>query len=250
VFFVLAAAVSFTTWVGCGGDDDDSNNNGGGGGATTSSFAGWFANGNESGQLGVTVSVPNLARRLMAPGVAAHEVGASGTMTLTGGGGVVALTGTFDDETGDLSLTGGGYTFTGIYDVGPPGGLFGSYTGPNGGGQFSATSGGTSGTQVYGGQYQSDDANSSGTFLMAIRGGLLEGAAVEDGDSLGIYFSGTVTGTGTTRAIAFTASDGTEDVTGTGTLDTGTNHVSGRYLVEFSATPVDSGSWSGDLVTP
>lgn len=242
----LSVVISFATWVGCGNDDDNSNNNGGGGGATTSSFTGWFANGNESGRLTVTVNAPNLARGLLAPRAA---VTASGSLTPTGGA-PVPLTGTFDDTNGDLNLSGGGYALGGIYDIGPPGNFFGGYTGPNGGGQFSCASGSTSGMQVYGGDYLSDVTAGGGTFLLSLLNGVIEGVATETGDSLGLYFTGTATGTGTTRTIAISGSDAGYDMTGTGTLNTSTNHISGRYNVEFSATPVDSGAWSGDLITP
>lgn len=245
----LCLAISFATFVGCGSDDDKSNN-GGGTPPTTSSFAGWLANGAESGQLGITVSVPNLARKLLAPGAGRASVAASGTLVLTGTTTGIPLTGTFDDQTGDLVLSGGGYDIAGIYDIGPPGNFVGTYTGPNGSGQFAAASGGLSSAEIYGGSYQSDVSLDGGTFLIAVRGTEIQGVATETGSSTGMEFTGTVSGTGTTRDIAISSPDnGGYTMHGAGTLDTGTHHVSGRFNVDFNSLPADSGSWAGDLVT-
>jgi hypothetical protein len=157
------------------------------------------------------------------------------------------MPGTFDDQTGDLHLAGGGYTLDGIYDTGPPGNLFGGYTGPNGPGSFSCESGAASSAQVFGGSYASDFSGESGTFLLALRGTAIDGAATADGDSVGLAFTGTLAGT----AITISAPN-TNGYTmhGAGTLNPTTHHISGRYNIDLNAAPADSGAWSGDLVTP
>ena len=250
MILLAAGILSLGIWAGCG--SDDSNDNGGGGTPTptTSSFAGWMANGAESGQLGITVSAPNLARNLLGPGARQGSVAATGTLVLTGTTVGIPLTGTFDDVTGDLHLDSGtGYTFDGIYDTGPPGEFVGIYYGPNGTGQFSAQSGSATSAEVYGGSYLSDVSGDGGSFLMAIRGTAIEGVATEDGDSTGVAFTGTISGTGTTRPIVI-SSPNLNGITmhGNGSLNTTTHHMSGRFNVDFNSLPADSGDWSGDLV--
>jgi hypothetical protein len=54
---------------------------------------------------------------------------AAGTLTLVNGGGTVALTGSYDSTTGALSLSGGGYNFSGMVAKGE---ATGSFTLPDG----------------------------------------------------------------------------------------------------------------------
>ena len=245
---LLTTIVSFSVLVGCNNNYKSSGGGGGGGGATTSSFAGWLANGSESGLLTVTISKAGLTRPRPGSLSPAASVTATGSLVLTGTTTGIAMPGTFDDETGELHLTGGGYTVDGLYDVGPPSNLSGIYRGPNGAGQFSCESGAASSAQVYGGSYLSDASGDGGTFLMAVRGTAIHGVATADGDSMGLPFAGTLAGTAITiQAPSFNG----YTMHGTGTLNTTTHHVSGRYNIDLDGptpTPADSGAWVGDLV--
>lgn len=67
------------------------------------------------------------------------EATATGTLTISGGGGTADLTGTFNTTTGALSLSGGGFTFAGTITSGvmsgtytSTGGASGAFTGLNG----------------------------------------------------------------------------------------------------------------------
>jgi hypothetical protein len=248
---LLATIVAICVVAGCSSNDKKNPvSPGAGGGATTSTFTGWFANGNESGRMSITVGVANLSRTRPGSNAAHASVVATGTIVLTGGG-TAALTGTFDDQTGDLNVAGGGYTISGIYDTGPPGNVFGGYTGPNGGGTFSCVTGGASTASVYGGDYASSFSGDNGTFLFAVRGTTLDGAATSAGDSIGFPFTGTISGTGTTRPITITSLIlNNYQISASGTLNTSTNHVVGTFHVAFMSNPADSGTWSGDLLTP
>lgn len=241
----LSAVLSFSVFVGCNSNDNKNSGGGGGGGATTSSFAGWMANGTESGLLTVTISKAGLTRPRPGSLSPAASVTAAGSLMLSGTTTGIPMPGTFDDQTGELHLTGGGYTLDGIYDTGPPGNLFGGYSGPNGPGTFSCESGATSSAQVYGGSYASDFSGESGTFLMAFRGTAIDGVATADGDSTGLAFTGTLAGTAIT--IQAPLLNG-YTMHGAGNLNTTTHHVNGRYNIDFNAVPADSGAWSGDLV--
>lgn len=249
---ILMAAISFTIWVGCGSDDTKNPMNPGGG-ATSSSFTGWMGNGTESGKLSLTVQMGNLAGRLRAPGAVSHVVTATGFFTPSGGA-TDTLSGTFDDESGYVDVAGDSYTLTGVYDSGPPSVLFGTYTGPNGSGKFTCSVGGATSADIYSGTFQNEAQTSNGTFVIAVRGSALEGAAIEDGGSSPIGFTGTVTGAGTVKTLAISSLiTNNFKLTASGTVDTGTHLTSGTYHIDdytvpSSPAPADSGTWSGELV--
>ncbi len=227
VLSCLTAVLALGLVAGCGDDDDDNTPPPAGGGATSTAFTGWLANGVENGSLAITVNAPNLAGRVGAPTAPRLEVTSTGTLSLSGSA-PIDLTGTLDDETGDLTLAGGGYTLTGIYIPGPPGNMFGSYTGPNGDGSFDVLTGGSSSATVMCGEWTSDDLE-SGTFTFTIRGSEIEGVIYAPGsppplDSF--TFTGTVSGTGTSLPVVIAASlPGVGTLTANGTLDTTTNTV-------------------------
>jgi hypothetical protein len=246
---IFAAALSLTFAVGCS-KSDKKNPLGPGGGATTSSFAGWFGNGSESGMLSLKVNRGNLARPLHGQGVTSLIATVSGFLTISGGA-TDTLNGTFDDESGYIDVSGGGYTLSGVYDPGPPSAAFGTYTGPNGDGKFECKLGAASSADVYCGTYENQAHTSNGSFIFAIRGNQLEGAAIESGASDAPGFTGTVSGTGTTRTLAITSlvTNGYK-LTAAGTLDTGTHQVAGTYHIQYNSAPNDSGTWSGARCSP
>jgi hypothetical protein len=243
----FAAVLGMSFWVGCGNDDKNPMNPGG---ATSSSFAGWLGNGNESGMLTLTVSMANLAGRLPAPGAASVTVTATGFLTHSGGT-TDTLNGIFDDETGYVDVAGGGYTLAGVYDPGPPSVMFGTYTGPNGSGDFACRVGGVSSADIYCGTFENEAQLVDGTFIVAVRGTELEGAAIESGSSNPTGFTGTVSGTGTIRTFAFSSTiTGGYKLIGSGQVNTSTHLVGGTYKIEYNTAPYDSGTWSGELCQP
>lgn len=200
--------------------------------------------------LSVTVHTGNLAGRLQAAGEASAAVTASGFLTISGGA-TDTLNGNFDGDTGYLDLTGGGYSFSGVYDSGPPSKVFGPYTGPNGDGQFDCIVGGASSADIYCGTYQNQAHSSDGTFIFGVRGTSIEGAAIENGASEAPGFTGTVSGTGAIRTLSITSlTTNGYKLTATGQLDTGAHTVGGTYKIDYNSAPYDSGGWSGTKCNP
>lgn len=149
-----------TSLVGCGSDDDD-NNSGknppatpGGGDAggedhgkhklASGAYRGIFTGGSEMGVIDVTVPEASSAAsvHLLADG---NTIPLTGTLTPAGGE-AVELTGSFDPESGTVSLEGGGYSLLGSLN---DNGFGGGYSGPNGGGSFQAASNADGKTEVF-----------------------------------------------------------------------------------------------------
>ena len=243
----FAAALGLTLLLGCG---SDKKNPMAPAGSTTTSFAGWFGNGSESGMLRVTLHEGNLVRQLRAPGATSTVVTASGFLTISGGA-TDTLNGTFDDETGYIDVSGGGYTLAGVYDSGPPSTVFGTYTGPHGNGKFECKPGAASSAEVYCGTYHNQATTKDGSFIFAIRGTELEGAAIESGASDAPGFTGTVSGTGNPKVLTISSlTTNGYRLTAAGTLDTNTHQVAGTYHITFNSAPNDSGTWSGQRCGP
>jgi hypothetical protein len=211
------------------GSDGGGSNGGGGGGATTTEFVGILSSddGLESGSLAVTVSTATPAPP--APtSVALAIVTASGTLTLVGGT-PVALTGSYDDATGALTITGGGYSFTGVYDGSNR--LEGTYTGPTTAGTFvSAQSDGT--TEAFCGSYAGDD---QGLWNFVIDGNDILGEAVSVNSGTSAPLDGSING----NAISILF-PGTQQVLATGTRSGST--VSGTW---DDPNSTDQGTWTG-----
>ena len=209
------------------GDDD-----GGTGPGNTSSFVGIFSSddASESGSLSITVETASP----MVGGVrvmAFVPVDVTGTLSLTGGG-TVALTGTYDPDTGDLDVSGGGYTFTGTFDGTSR--LEGTYTGPTTSGTFILSLDDNTSATAYCGTYEADDLSDDGTFSFVIDGTVLLGEAVSSVDGTNIPLDGTVSGTTITIFIP-----GTQLELATGTLNG--SDVSGTFDDQQGTT----GTWQG-----
>ena len=211
------------------GDDDDG---GTGPGGNTSNFVGIFSSddASESGSLTITVQTANP----MVGGIrtmALVPVDVTGTLTLTGGG-TVALTGTYDPDTGDLDVSGGGYSFSGVFDGTSR--LEGTYTGPTTSGTFILSLDDNTSASAYCGTYEADDLSDDGTFSFVIDGNVLLGEAVSSQDGTNIPLDGTVSGSNITIFIP-----GTQQTLATGTIS-GTN-VSGTFDDQQGTT----GTWQG-----
>jgi len=224
----LLAGLALTLVFACGSDGGGSNN---GGGNTSTSFVGILSSddGSESGSLLVSVSTATPAPP--APtSVAFASVGASGTLTLVGGG-TISLSGTYDDASGDLALSGGGYSFAGSYDGSNR--LEGTYTGPSTTGTFvSAQDDGS--TEAFCGSYLGDD---QGLWNFVIDGTTILGEAVS------VNSGGTLPLDGTISAGAISiVYPGSQTVLATGTRSGAS--VSGTWNDPNSS---DQGTWTGGV---
>jgi hypothetical protein len=158
-----------------------------------------------------------------------------GSFTVTGslsydGGAAVALSGSYDDATDILALTGGGYTFGGSFDgVDRIEGIMSGTAS----GSFVATK--AASAKAYCGTYDGDD---QGTFSFVIAGSVVRGSAVSsvNGPNAPIALDGTISGS----TISIHA-PGSSAGFATGTLS-GTN-VSGTWDDGQGST----GTWSGSV---
>jgi hypothetical protein len=149
----------------------------------------------------------------------------------TGGTGTISLTGEFTPPSGPLTLSGGGYTFTGSISNNQ---LSGTYTGPNGSGGFVAFSGaGGENVTVFCGEYT---GGSTGEWLLVRSANSLRGIAADD-DGTKFELTGSV---GTNNSVNLTFPGGSA----TGSL-TSMTQMSGTWRVPATGTIQDSGNWSG-----
>jgi len=224
--FIICLAVSCLSVNGC---KDDSNPTGAGGGPTT--YTGVMAGAGVSGSISFIISTPKRSyTSTMAEG---DTLEVTGSLKLNGGA-TITLTGYYDVETGELSLTGGGYTFFGFEDEGNISGTF-AYSW--GSGLFKAEQGSSSTVSTYCGSYQDNSPGTgSGFFNMTISGtSILLIMSPSDGSG---YFWAEGTLTGGTDIVIF--SPGNPSVPwATGTLNTSNNTMSGTYVRD------PGGTWSG-----
>jgi hypothetical protein len=195
---------------------------------------GVIADASESGVLTVTISTGTLAvlpraGSLVAflsattPAYASALVAVNATATLKiQGGASISLTGTYDTGTHGLSLSGGGYAFTGTYSNGVLSGTFTNPTGLTGG--FSAQAGSPSSVVAYCGTYA---GNASGYWDVMLNStdNVISGIAV-------------ATNSGSLASIAGTASGSSWSGTYTPTSGTG-----GTWSMTLSGTNL-TGTWS------
>jgi hypothetical protein len=156
---------------------------------------------------------------------------ATGTIAFaTGGTGTISLSGEFTPPSGPLTLSGGGYAFTGSISDNQ---LSGTYTGPNGSGGFVAFRSDPAETiTVFCGDYS---GGSSGEWLLVRSGNTLRGIAA-DVDGTKFELSGSVA---TNNSISLTFSGGSAS----GSFTSATE-ISGTWRVPANAT-APSGNWSG-----
>jgi len=180
-----------------------------------------------------------VASRMVPVGFSADMAGTqddiSATLTITGGGGTIDLTGTYTAP--NLTLSGGGWTFTGTMSGGV---ITGTFTGPSGNGDFQALSspqgspatvmcGTSTGTDNHG-QSTGGDFNliaGSGVFVIVTGGGLVLPRGTYTGTTIDAYTQSVTQGgvTSTVRlngSITATSASGTYGVTSTdGTSEQG-----------------------------
>jgi len=209
-------------------------NGGGGGGGGTSSFVGTVVGGaanDESGSLTFDIAGAALAPPASITTNSSATLTVTGTLTLVSpAAGTVPLTGTYDDATNALDLSGGGYAFTGVFDGTSR--LEGTYNGANGAGLF-VTALDLGNAVAFCGTFDGDD---DGTWNFVVNGTTLSGSALtSSGDAAPL--DGTVAGTDITIVNPVNPTGpplATGTITGTtatGTWDTGAGQ---------------SGTWTGN----
>lgn len=166
---------------------------------------------------------------------AASPVTATGTLMIPVGRNI-PLTGTYDPGTGALTLSGGGFTFTGMYSFPNIGGTFTAPGGATGG--FWSQPGTQANVVPYCGTYDAG-SNGKGYFMMAVdfASGQIVGIAVAtDNNNQGRGFTGSVSGN--SIAISWT------DTQGTGTASA---TFGGTNKSTFSGTVSPPGGGSGTI---
>lgn len=189
-----AAMACLTLLSACG-------DSGGGSGSISTTFSGILSatDGLTTGAL--SLSIATASPSPPAPlGVALVEVNVTGTLTLEGSP-AIPLTGTYETTTGDLIVTGGGYTLTGVFNGVDR--LEGTFTGPgnsSGGFVVTQTTTGTPAT-TFCGSFARDDQQDAGTFSIVIRGNSALGrwASSVDGATGGL--EGTLSGNSITITV-------------------------------------------------
>lgn len=248
----LAAASLLLLGLAVGACSDDNNdNNGSGGPPASADYKGLVAStSGETGPLSITFASPVSAP----PALPASPTGpmlsggspvaASGTFYL-GGTGPIALTGTLDS--GQLSMTGSGWTFTGTLADGE---ITGSFTGPGGeSGSFAAIAD-SEGNPVaaYCGSYAGTDfttdpaSSTGGTFSVVIAGTVVLGTAYND-DGSNEDFSGTANTTAKTFTIKKTTEQGTLNASGSYSATS----ISGTWNTKVGSLTAASGEFGGGV---
>jgi len=251
----LLVALGVVFWSGCGSDDD---NPPGGGGATSTTFTGVFANGTENGSIRATLATTTLAPKSPSPLrsiLAVHPsskavVAATGTLRLVGGG-TVNLTGSYNDVSDSLNLSGAGYAFGGEYDTsGTFNSINGQYTGPNGAGFFGMVTGTAAVASTYCGAFASTTGSGLvGNWDILIAGSQVGGIGIPTAGTP-IAFEGTIQTSGAMRTLVAGATDaGVFNLSVTGTLNTTNNTISGTWTYDdlTVSNSDDTGTWSGSL---
>jgi len=227
------ALIAFLTSSGCNNNNDPVSPGGGGGGGT-STLVGTMAGPTIGGKLMLILptSTPAPANGTRAAHAA---IVASGSFTPVGGAAIV-LAGTYDTSTKALSVTGGGYTFTGTYVSGV---LRGSWT------RTPAAAAGTfvvvlansaTSVHVYCGTFTSTSGGASGIFNFAVQGSTIDGLAYTSSGTE-IRLQGTLAGSSVTLINPLNPGP----FLATGTINSAANTASGTY--DDSAG--NSGNWSG-----
>lgn len=227
----IVFAVALVLVGGCSSSTDGTGSSSGTSGAPATggpAFRGTLTGKGESGIVDVTL--PSGAKVASVNPLAGEPAGSTVIATINlGNGKTFSLTGTWDDATKTLSITGGGYSLTGTLSGST---LSGTYSGPNGAGSFALQASVSGAVNVYCGTYMG--TGGGGTWNL-VQGG--------DNKLSGSYTptaggSGLLTGTLTGSAIALNVSSGGA-ANGTISGDT----INGTYGAPPAAT--DGGTWTG-----
>jgi len=228
-FLLLAFAIFALLIGGCSDDDNPTTP-----GPTTTSYTGVMAGTGVSGTLAITI--PTAKRAYGLSSTASDTIAITAELKINGGA-TIPLTGTYIASTGAISLTGGGYTFTGTLADGV---VTGSFTYSGGSGIFRCDEGTSSTTTSYCGRYQdTTPGTGAGYFNMSINGTAIYVLVYPD-NAGGSAFSTTGSINASNQISIYDAETG-GTVIATGTLNPTAHTVSGTY----AGSP--GGTWSGGL---
>jgi hypothetical protein len=229
----IRSLTALTGFIALGLGACSSDDNGGGGGGT-SSFVGTVVGGtnhDESGSLTFDIAGTALSPPASLTTMSSVTLTATGTLTLVSpAAGTHALTGTYDPATDLLALSGGGYTFNGLFNGSSQ--LSGNYTGNNGAGFFVAALS-TGSAQAFCGTFTGDD---DGTWNFVVNGTVLSGRALNSSGDLLVTLDGTVT-SGDVSIVNPVLPTGPPLATGT---------VTGTSATGTWDTGTQSGTWTGN----
>jgi len=226
----LAVLAGTLILAGACSDSGDGGNNPGGG--STTQFLGIMStdDGLESGEISITLQTASPDVEAPTAVTAYASVTASGTHKLAGTS--VSMTGTYDDQTQSVTLTGGGYTVAGFFDGVDR--LEGGFSGPGNSGIFVTTRKGNA-TVAYCGTFTGDD---DGTFSFVINNqNEVLGTAYTTSGSAPIPLDGVKSGSN----ITIYAPGSTSIVLASGAISG--NSASGTWDDHQGST----GTWSGSV---
>jgi len=199
--------------------------------AQATTFVGTFVGDGTGGTIDLTLVEGPAAAAVVASGLSAQAVrSVTGVLRFVGGG-LVRLEGTWDSETGIVSVSGGGYTFVGTLS-GSPHALTGSFTGPSSGSFSTLPSDPANPVTTYCGTAAGD--NTVGLWMMQVSSTGVATVVGED-EAESTTFMGTGTATSTSVFLTGTVGwNGTASGTITGGMVAGTWQGDG-----------ETGTWQG-----
>ena len=202
----------------------------------STTYTGSVTGSNTSGKLTITLETSTPAPQ--PGGFRAHNsVAADGSYTPTGGSAVI-LVGTYDDAGKNVSLTGAGWTFTGVVSGTA---MEGNCTGPGGAsGVFSLNQGTTAVTVIIGTYAENSPGTETGNFNISISGTEVHGNAVASTGGTPIPLDGTYTAASGAISIVNPANP-TGPALATGTYNATAGTASGTY----DDGAGNAGTWSG-----
>jgi hypothetical protein len=216
------------------------------GGTDSTVLNGIFVGDAVSGSLSITISSASLSI-VAAPNASVADAMASvsvtGSLKITGGASV-SLTGTYDTGTHTITVSGGGYAFTGTFANGV---LTGTFTTPDGGtGSFTtASTGGSATVTSYCGTYAGTSNSDAGVFNLVVNSSAGTATGFARPTTAGqhpVQLTGTVSGNTvnlTTQQIG-----GDEPHNGTATATISGSSISGSYKDNQSG---NGGTFSGSV---
>jgi hypothetical protein len=191
---------------------------------TTTTYAGTFADPKTSGSLTVSITSSSASASRILPATLEAQTIASGSATGTLvflSGVTVTVSGTYSAATGALTLSGGGYSFSGTLSSGN---MTGSYSGPNGSGNFATQAPSSTGAaaKTYCGTYAT--SNDYGWLNLVISaGGNVGGMAVAIVGAASVGISGSLSGSSLSATT-------TANVPIQGALSADGNSIAGTYV--------------------
>jgi hypothetical protein len=229
------ATILATSWYACGGKGSSSNSSPTSPSGPTSSatmFEGTIAGASgQSGAFSVTIQTTvasSSVASLRAAGLTLRPESftqVSGTLNVAGGASVT-LAGSYDSSANTVSLSGGGFTFTGSINGAV---LSGTYTGPSGSGGFSSLNASQNSVTAYCGTFTNPSPGDSGIWnLQVSANGAVSGVAIPTnptgaGDFArdGTFLTGQLSGSNLTIRGSGPGCMGKTGDTSTGTVQNG-----------------------------